>query len=53
VVLINARRYAEAERHLKLALELEPRSYGAPLALLSAPPFAGSSVHASMYAAAG
>ena len=69
VVLINARRYAEAERHLKLALELEPQSYGAPmalaqvygltgrqeqaLALLSAPPYAGSSVHASMYAAAG
>jgi TolB-like protein/DNA-binding winged helix-turn-helix (wHTH) protein/thioredoxin-like negative regulator of GroEL len=69
VVLINARRYAEAERHLKLALELEPQSYGAPLALaqvyaltgraeqalalLSTPPFAGSSVHASMYAAAG
>jgi TolB-like protein/DNA-binding winged helix-turn-helix (wHTH) protein/tetratricopeptide (TPR) repeat protein len=69
VVLINARRYAEAERHLKLALELEPGSYGAPLALaqvyaltgrteqaialLSVPPFAGSSMHASMYAAAG
>jgi TolB-like protein/DNA-binding winged helix-turn-helix (wHTH) protein/Flp pilus assembly protein TadD len=69
VVLINARRYAEAERHLKLALELEPRSFGAPmalaqvyaltgrpdqaLALMSVPPFAGSSVHASMYAANG
>jgi len=69
VVLINARRYAEAERHLKLALELEPLSHGAPLALaqvyaltgraeqalglVSAPPFAGSSVQAGMYAAAG
>jgi TolB-like protein/DNA-binding winged helix-turn-helix (wHTH) protein/Tfp pilus assembly protein PilF len=69
VVLINARRYAEAERHLKLALELEPLSFGAPialaqvyaltgrpeqaLALMSVPPFAGSSVHAGMYAANG
>jgi TolB-like protein/DNA-binding winged helix-turn-helix (wHTH) protein/Flp pilus assembly protein TadD len=69
VVLINARRYAEAERHLKLALELEPRSFGAPmalaqvyaltgkreqaLALMSVAPYAGSSVQASMYAANG
>jgi TolB-like protein/DNA-binding winged helix-turn-helix (wHTH) protein/thioredoxin-like negative regulator of GroEL len=69
IVLINARRYAEAERHVKLALELEPQSSGAPLvlaqvysltgrqdqalAILSAPPFAGSSAQASMYAAAG
>ena len=69
LVLINARRYAEAERHLKLALELEPQSSAAPLALaqvygltgrreqalalLSVPPFAGSSVQATMYAALG
>lgn len=69
IVLINARRFAEAERHVKLALELEPQSFGAPLvlaqvysltnrreqalALLSKPPFAGSSMHAGMYAALG
>jgi TolB-like protein/DNA-binding winged helix-turn-helix (wHTH) protein/tetratricopeptide (TPR) repeat protein len=69
LVLINARRYAEAERHLKLAIDLEPQSYAAPMALaqvygltdraeqavalLSTPPFAGSSIQASMYAAAG
>ena len=69
VVLINARRYAEAERHVKLALQLEPESYSAPLvlaqvysltgrreqalALMSMPPYAGSSTHAGMYAALG
>lgn len=32
-VLINARRYAEAERHLTLAMELEPRGVVAPIVL--------------------
>ena len=32
-VLINARRYAEAERHLKLAMEMEPRIFVAPMVL--------------------
>lgn len=32
-VLINARRYAEAERHLKLALELEPDGSWTPIEL--------------------
>ncbi|HZI79748.1 MAG TPA: winged helix-turn-helix domain-containing protein [Vicinamibacterales bacterium] len=69
VVLMNARRYAEAERHLKLAIELEPRGFGAPIALaqvytltgraeqaiplLSTPAFANSTVLAAAYAAAG
>jgi len=33
IVLINARRYAEAERHLKLAMELEPGGFVAPMVL--------------------
>lgn len=69
IVLINARRYPEAERHVKLALDLEPQSFAAPLvlaqvysltdrrnqalALMSKAPFAGSSAQASMYAANG
>lgn len=68
-LLLNARRYAEAERHAKLALDLEPQSFAAPLvlaqayaltdrrdqalALMSKAPFAGSSVQASMFAANG
>jgi TolB-like protein/DNA-binding winged helix-turn-helix (wHTH) protein len=68
-VLINARRYDEAERLLKLALELDPKSLFATvtlvelykatgraeqaLPLLAAPPFANTALLASVYAAAG
>jgi len=68
-VLINARRYDQAERFLKLALELDPKTVfatvtlvelyeatGRPeeaLPLLAAPPFANTALLASVYAAAG
>ena len=68
-VLINARRYEEAERVLKLALELDPnfsaatvtlvelyKMTGRPeqaLPLLMAPAFANTSLLASVYAVAG
>jgi TolB-like protein/DNA-binding winged helix-turn-helix (wHTH) protein/Tfp pilus assembly protein PilF len=68
-VLLNARKYAEAERRLNLALELEPNGWGSRIILgqvykvtgraeqgiplLSAPVFANSAILASAYAAAG
>jgi TolB-like protein/DNA-binding winged helix-turn-helix (wHTH) protein len=68
-VLINARRYEEAERVLKLALELNPNFFvatatlvelykatGRPeqaLPLLTAPAFANTALLASVYAVAG
>jgi TolB-like protein/DNA-binding winged helix-turn-helix (wHTH) protein/Flp pilus assembly protein TadD len=69
IVLMNARRYAEAERHLKLTIELEPQGFSAPillaqvyhftgrteegLALMSMPPFKETSIRAYFFAAAG
>jgi TolB-like protein/DNA-binding winged helix-turn-helix (wHTH) protein/Flp pilus assembly protein TadD len=69
VVLLNARRYQEAERQAKLAMELAPSFLAAPVILgevykltgrpeeavrvLSSPKFANSAVLAHAYAAAG
>ena len=69
IVLMNARRYAEAERHLKLTIELEPQGFSAPillaqvyrftgrteegLALMSTPPFKETSIRAYFLAAVG
>ena len=69
IVLMNARRYAEAERHLKLAIELEPQGFAAPillaqvyhftgrteegLALMSTPAFKDTSILAYFNAALG
>jgi len=69
LVLMHARKYDEAERHFKLAMELEPDGWAAPVALaelykvtgrseqaiplVSGPAFANSSLLASAYAAAG
>jgi TolB-like protein/DNA-binding winged helix-turn-helix (wHTH) protein len=69
MVLMHARKYAEAERRLKLALELEPDGWTARavlgqvykltgradqvVPLLSTPVFADSTLMASAYAAAG
>jgi len=41
IVLMNARRYAEAERHLKLAIELEPQGFAAPIVLAQVYAFTG------------
>jgi TolB-like protein/tetratricopeptide (TPR) repeat protein len=69
MVLMHARKYAEAERRYKLALDLEPDGWAARIllgevykltgraeqvvALLSAPVFADSAILASAYAATG
>jgi len=69
LVLMHTRKYDEAERHFKLAMELELDGWAAPVALaelykvtgrseqaiplVSGPAFANSSLLASAYAAAG